>query len=107
MISLSEQKYNLIHLISTIDNSDLLGWVERELRKKQKETSAGTNGDGPGVQSNDFRQKLARPLRQKLDPEALKKAQGWKGHDEAALMAAIRELDVEEPIEELLALISE
>jgi hypothetical protein len=106
MISLAEQKYHIIHLIFSIDNPGLLNWVEQELRKKQKEAAAGTNGSQATGAAPELRSKLNRPLRQALDPAMLKKAQGWKGHDEAALMEAIRELNVEEPIEKLLAQLS-
>ena len=49
---------------------------------------------------------LAKPIRKKLDPTYLKAAQGWNGHNEAAIEEAVHEMKVEEPIEELLAMLS-
>ncbi len=46
---------------------------------------------------------LHRPIREKFNPEEVKQAQGWKGNNEAEILRIIREMNVEEPIEELLA----
>ena len=106
MISLTEQKYNLFQLISNINNPSVLKWLEKELLKKQAELYPNTNGQSPKTAQTELHEKLQRPIRKRLDPETVKKAQGWNGHDEAALMNAIHELAIEEPIEELLAQLS-
>lgn len=107
MVSLSEQKYHLFHLISSIDNPRLLKWLETELIRKQKELAKETGGTQAMPDGPELQHKLRRPIQKKMDPEALKKAQNWKGHDEEALRNAIHELNVEEPIEELLSQLAE
>jgi len=43
------------------------------------------------------------PIRQKFDAEAIRQRRGRVGHDKAKIMRLIREMDVQEPIEQLLA----
>ena len=106
MTSLTEQKYHLFQLISNINNPGVLKWLEKELLKKQAEFSTDTNGHKPKPAQLELHKKFQRPIRKKLDPKFLKKAQGWSGHNETALLSAIHELAIEEPIEELLAQLS-
>ena len=52
-------------------------------------------------------QLLAKPKLESFDKEAIKKAQNWTGrHDKAAMMRLIKDMDVQEPIEKLLAQLS-
>ena len=47
---------------------------------------------------------LSKPLRETFDVEAIKREQHWQGqHDKLAIMQLIEEMDIEEPIETLLA----
>lgn len=106
MVSLAEQKYRLFQLITSIDNPSVLQWLEQELKKLQKEETPAA----PVVQNHAnssyqvLRSKLNKPFREKLDVEAIKKEQGWKGqHDKAEMMRLIREMEIREPVEQLLA----
>jgi hypothetical protein len=46
----------------------------------------------------------SKPLREIFDAEAIKREQHWQGqHDKPAIMQLIGEMDIEEPIETLLA----
>ena len=59
--------------------------------------------DTPSVKE----QLLAKSMRESFDKEAIKQAQNWKGqHDRAAMMQLIKDMDVQEPIEQLLAQLS-
>lgn len=51
-----------------------------------------------------IRKKHAGSIRKQLDPEMLKRKQGFKGHDQAKIMAILQKVDIPESIEALLAL---
>jgi len=42
-------------------------------------------------------------IRQKFDADAIRQRRGRVGHDKAKIMHLIREMDIQEPIEQLLA----
>ena len=46
---------------------------------------------------------VAKPVQETLDVEALKQAQNWHGTDRKGLMQLIDDMDIQEPIENLLA----
>ena len=50
-------------------------------------------------------EKLRKPMREKLDIEQLKKEQNFKPIDKAEFFQKIDELNIEEPLEDLLAMI--
>lgn len=50
--------------------------------------------------------RLNRPIRKKFDPEEIKRRQGLKRQNEAEILRIIKEMNVEEPIEELLSMLS-
>ena len=52
--------------------------------------------------NNDLLKKLAKPMRDKLDINQLIKEQGFNGVDRKKFDALIKELAIQEPIEELL-----
>ncbi len=53
-------------------------------------------------------QLLAKSMRESFDKEGIKRSQNWKGqHDKAAMMQLIKDMDVQEPIEQLLARLSQ
>ena len=53
------------------------------------------------------KQLLNKPLMEKFDKEAIKKAQNWSGeHKKTEMLALIQEMDIQEPIENLLAQLS-
>ena len=114
MGSMTEHKLHLIQQISVIDNpNDLEAFLEKELEeikaKKRKQPSKKTAGKVlvPSPLSEEEKQKLAKPMRKKFDPEAMMKEQGWTGkHDREGIMQLIKEMNVQEPIEEMLALLT-
>ena len=54
---------------------------------------------------NNILIKLTKPRAKTLDIETLKKEQGFTQFDRAKFNALIKELDIQEPIEELIAMI--
>lgn len=53
----------------------------------------------------DVLRKLAKPMRKKLDIEELKREQNYKGPNKERLEQLIKELAIEEPLEDLLKMI--
>lgn len=47
--------------------------------------------------------KPLKTIRKKFDADAIRRSRGRVGHDKAKIMRLIREMDVQEPIEHLLA----
>lgn len=61
--------------------------VERRLTEKQLE----------------MLKKLARPIRAKLDLEELKREQNWKPVNREEFDRLVKEIDIQEPLEQLIA----
>jgi len=111
MTNITTQKSNLIRMISAIESPGLLDWLETELKKRQASALQpeyhSDETTNPVSLSGTIRQKLrSLPTPGKFDPEAIKASQQWKNHDEVAIFELIRRIDVQEPIEDLLALLS-
>lgn len=103
----------MIQQISVIDNAnELEAFLEKELgeikakKRKQPSKKAAGNILVHSPLSEEEKQKLAKPMR-KFDEEAMMREQGWTGkHDKEGIMRLIKEMNVQEPIEELLALLT-
>jgi hypothetical protein len=96
-------------MISAINNPQILEWIEHELQKRQPDNAAQPDSaHNPGdeeIQNHFIKNKLLnKPFREKFDPDAMKREQGWKGqHDKAEIFRLIKEMDVTEPIELLIS----
>ncbi len=111
MGNLAEYKLYLIQLISTIDNPEDLKWLEQQLEQLQAKKKTRKSSKAKKQQESTYEslknKALERPFREKLDVEAIKKEQGWTGqHDRKGMMQLIREMDVQEPVEELLDMLT-
>ena len=113
MFNLAEQKFHLIQLISAIDNPSDLDWLGRELEKRQAEKKGKTAKASKRKTKEEAAYEkmkskaLSKPYRKKFDAEAMKREQGWTGkHDKEGIMRLIKEMNVQEPIEELLAMLT-
>ncbi len=111
MGNLAEHKFHLIQLISAIDNLSDLEWLERELEKRKAEKNGKARKSPKPKESatlTDMERKLlAKPYRKVFDKEAMMREQGWTGqHDKEGIMRLIKEMNVQEPIEELLAMLT-
>ena len=114
MGSMTEHKLHLIQQISVIDTpNELEAFLEKELgeikAKKRKQPSKKAAGKVllSSPLSEEENQKLAKPMRKTLDIEAIKREQGWKGyHDTEKMDRLIKKMDIQEPIEELLAMLT-
>lgn len=84
-------KFNLIKQIMELDDIAKLKKIGRVI-------------DNIGSE-NDLWSNLVRPLRKRLDIEELKKDQNYKPIDKAAFFQKIETLNIEESIEELLAMV--
>jgi hypothetical protein len=89
MTSFAEKKLELIREVSSIEDVHTLSAL---MEAFQKITGASKESG-----------KLANPIRQKFDADAIRKNRGRVGHNKAKIMQLIQEMDVQEPIEQLLA----
>jgi len=89
MTLLAEKKLEFIRAVSSIEDVKTLSALMEAYRKilgEMKDTS-----------------KMVTSIRQKFDADAIRQRRGHVGHDKAKIMRLIREMDVQEPIEQLLA----
>lgn len=90
--NLELRKYHLISLIIALQDEDSLAALEAYLGQKD---SLNT--------SDLMLTKLAKPMRKTISVEELVKEQDYKGIDMIEFQALIKEINITEPIEELLA----
>ncbi|MCY7327566.1 MAG: hypothetical protein LH618_03360 [Saprospiraceae bacterium] len=89
MGALAERKLEFIRAVSEIeDEKTLLALMEAYWQITAFEK---TNG------------KSIKPIRPQFDAEAIRRRRVQVGHDKARIMRLIQEMDVQEPIEQLLA----
>lgn len=87
--SLEKRKFNLIVQITKLDDEISVRKVEdiiEDLTGKEK-----------------LLHSLVKPLRKKTDIEQIKKEQNWKGVDRKKFDRLIKEIDIQEPLEQLLS----
>ena len=92
MIDISERKLELMQEVSQINDEQDLHQLEETLRKIRER--------------QERLRKYSRPIREKIDPDAIKQQRGFNGHDKEAFMRLVKEMNVREPVEELLAMLS-
>ncbi len=90
-MSLEIRKHKLIEYIINLDDEALISKLEQLLYSKE---------EGGSVLFS-----LMKPMREKLDIEALMKEQNYKHPSKELLDQIIEEADIEESIEELLEMI--
>ncbi len=89
MTALAEKKLEFIREVSDISDGKTLAALIEAYRKITGEAKAPS--------------KTVNPIRQKFDADAIRQLRGHVGHDKDKIMRLIREMDVQEPIEQLLA----
>lgn len=116
MGDLAEQKLHLIQQISAIENTnELEAFLEKELGEikakkiKNGEKVAKTSSrkkDKP-LTYEDLEERAKVKGMKKFDVEAIMREQGWKGyHDIEKMKRLVKEMDIQEPIEDLLAMLT-
>ncbi len=89
MTALAEKKLEFIREVSNIEDLKTLAALMEAYRKITEEAKAAT--------------KSVNPIRQKFDADAIRQRRVRVGHNKAKVMRIIQEMDVQEPIEQLLA----
>lgn len=88
MIALAERKLEFIREVSSIEDERMLTELVAAYRKIAGEAKSN---------------KQVKSIRQKFDANAIRLRRGHLGHDKAKIMRLIREMNVQEPIEQLMA----
>jgi hypothetical protein len=89
MTALAEKKLEFIREVSGINDAETLAALVEAYRKITGEAKSDS--------------KPVNPIRQKFDVDTIRQRRGRVGHDKAKIMRLIQEMDVQEPIEQLLA----
>ncbi len=90
MVALEEQKLAFIRQVSEIEDEKTLTALVEAYRQITRQTK--TVDSRPG-----------KAIRQKFDAETIRLNRGRVGHDKAKIMRLIKEMDIQEPVEQLLA----
>ncbi len=91
--TLSERKINLIVHITKLDKEDAVRKIEETVESLEPH---------PTAKQLKMLEKLAKPMRKKLDIEELKREQNWKPIDRKKFDKLVKEIDIQEPIEQLI-----
>ncbi|CAN5246824.1 hypothetical protein BH20ACI1_BH20ACI1_15020 [soil metagenome] len=92
--TLSDEKLDLIVRISKLDDKDSVRQVKNTVDFVEKR---------PTEKQLEMLKKLVKPIKKKIDLEELKREQNWKPIDREEFDRLVREIDIQEPLEQLLA----
>ncbi|CAN5579676.1 hypothetical protein BH20ACI4_BH20ACI4_08910 [soil metagenome] len=92
--TLNERKINLIVRITKLDREDAVRKIEETVDIIEKQ---------PTEKQLEMLEKLAKPIREKLDIEELKREQNWKPINREKFDKLVREIDIQEPLEQLIS----
>jgi hypothetical protein len=87
-------KQNLNFRITKIDKEESLRQIEKVIDLVEH---------SPNKKQSELLKKLAKPMRKKLDLKELKREQNWKPINRKEFDRLVMELDIQEPLEQLLA----
>ena len=90
-MTVETKKYKLIEKITSLQDEEVLNKLELVLNEYSR--------------GNLILMDIVKPIREKLDIEQLKKEQNYQGFDKEEIDRLIKEIDLQEPIEELLKMI--
>ena len=92
--TLEALKQNLIVRISKLDKEESVREIEKVVDLVEHL---------PSKKQSEMLKKLATPMRKKLILEELKREQNWKPINRAEFDRLVKEIDIQEPLEQLLA----
>ncbi len=92
--TLSDQKSELIIEISKLNKEESVQQVKNLVQLLEK---------SPAKKQSDRLKKIAKPMRKKLDLEELKREQHWNPINREEFDGLVKELDIQESLEQLLA----
>jgi len=91
-MTLENRKHNFISKIKLVDDERILSRLEVVINNL--------------THSDDILNKLVRPVRKHLDIDALIKEQNYRGIDRQEFDQIVDELEIREPVEDLLEMLS-
>ncbi len=91
---LEAKKQNLIVRILKLDNEETVQKVAEFVELVE---------NSPTEKQLEMLKTLAKPMRKKLDLEELKREQNWKPIDRKEFDRLVSEIDIQEPLEQLIA----
>lgn len=90
-MTVEAKKHKLIEKIADLQDEEVLNKLETLLGEYSK--------------GNLIFMEIVKPVRDKFDIEQLKKEQNYQGFDKEEVDRLIKEIDIQEPIEELLKMV--
>jgi len=103
-------KNNIMRIVADTNDTTVLQQIIEFLEDLEdvRLYDEGIVDDDPGIPADEafeILENLHKPMRDKLNIEQLKKEQNFKPIDKAEFFQKIDELNIEEPLEDLLAMI--
>ena len=92
--TLDSLKKNLIVEIKSLDDEKSLRQVGKVIKEIKKR---------PTEKQLEMLKKIAKPIKKKIDLEELKREQNWKPINRAEFDKLVKEIDIQEPLEQLVA----
>jgi hypothetical protein len=92
--TLDSLKINLIVEITHLDDEASLRQIRENINEIKKQ---------PTEKQLEMLEKLAKPIRKKTDINELIKEQNWKGVNRKKFDRLVREMDIKEPLSQLIA----
>lgn len=92
--TISDQKLDLIVQITKLIKEESVHQVKEFVEYLEKD---------PTDEQMEMLRKIAKPMRKKMDLEELKREQNWKPVNREEFDRLIREIDIKEPLEQLIA----
>lgn len=92
--TLDSIKIDLIVQITKLDDEESVRQVKDFVEHLEKR---------PTEKQLEMLKKLAKPMRKKLDLEELKREQNWKPINREEFDRLVKEIDIQEPLEQLIA----
>ena len=101
--NIETRKFEVISFITSLKKEETLTAFEKIIKKSQPKKSLKKPKPAPFILSEAEVEYLKRPIRKTITADELALEQNWKRIDEKEMDAIVERLDIQEPIEQLLA----
>jgi hypothetical protein len=100
-MDIAAKKNFLIDKILRLTSAEQLDWVENALEQAEHINDKATET----VDEEDYRQYLS-PIKDDIDIDEMIKEQNYQGYDSSRAEELAREMDIQEPLDELLKMLT-
>lgn len=99
------QKNKIVNMLQLVDNQKILQHIEQILQAELQESAAKQTKKMDNLQKLMLQQ-MAKPMRKTITVEQLKKEQNYQPFSKQEYEEIVAELDIQEPVEDLLKMLT-